>query len=143
MKHSTIDDIKVVQSSYEEIYDRIGYDKIEQKIKMLKECFENFIYNTYLDKKVYLNQYLLKVVVLDYYVDTLRIRDFHPIDRTNIYKRIAYMTYWFVKRKPIQFFPDANNVEFNINEKFITTYIIDELLVNYNETLQAENLKFF
>lgn len=76
---------------------------------------------------------------MDYFVDTLRIKEFHRIERTNVYKRIAYMVYWIMKRKPIQILPKSNDVPFNINEKFATMYLVNEMLVNYSDTMKKEN----
>lgn len=89
-----------------------------------------------------LNPVLLGNTVMDYYTDMVRIKKFHPIEFTNVYKRIGYMVYWFLKRKPIQIVSDSDAVQADINERFIVSYIINEFLetkeentpnINWNE----------
>lgn len=141
MKYSTIDDMKIIEELYDaSIIKKIGgMEVILEKVNVLEENFKDFLLSSNLEQSIYLNQTLLINTVMDYFVDTLRIKEFHRIERTNVYKRIAYMVYWIMKRKPIQILPKSNDVPFNINEKFATMYLVNEMLVNYSDTMKKEN----
>ena len=61
-----------------------------------------FIHEYALAKKATVNRRMLAEAVHDYYVDTIRTKDFHEITYTNAEKVYAYMAYWLLRRKPIQ-----------------------------------------
>lgn len=42
-----------------------------------------------------------QMVVVDALDDLKRIKDFHPVDHPNTIKYAAYLSYWFIQRKPI------------------------------------------
>ncbi len=127
----TIDSLTIHFRSYK---DMIAKNKIEadviNKITFLEELFE--WYCTQLNPETQnfykLNSILLGNTVMDYYTDMVRIKEFHPIEFTNVYKSIGYMVYWFLKRKPIQIISDSKDVDVDINERFMVSYIINEFL---------------
>ncbi len=131
MERMTIDSLTIHFRSYK---DMIAKNKIEadviNKITFLEELFE--WYCTQLNPETQnfykLNSILLGNTVMDYYTDMVRIKEFHPIEFTNVYKRIGYMVYWFLKRKPIQIISDSKDVDVDINERFMVSYIINEFL---------------
>ena len=66
---------------------------------------------------------MLKTAIYDYFVDIARIKEFHPITRTNHQKIYSYEAYWILKRKPIQVKTVFSGSEF-INELFIAAFIL-------------------
>ena len=68
----------------------------------------------------------LKNAIIDYYVDTVRIKEFHNISYTRTEKIYGYMAYWLLKRKPIK---TINNFEGSIfiNERFVAAYLISNM----------------
>jgi len=78
-----------------------------------------FIEQYSLKGKADVNFRILAEAVHDYYVDTMRVKDFHKIEYTNTEKVYAYMAYWLLRRKPLQVIEEFNGCEF-INELFIT-----------------------
>jgi len=81
--------------------------------------------------------------VVDYFTDIVRIKEFHPITNTNKEKIISYMTYWLLKRKPLQAVKDFEGCEF-INELFVNNYIIATLLkeIKIDNDMKKKNLSF-
>ncbi len=45
---------------------------------------------------------ILHQVVMDYFADVYRLKEFHKIENTNMAKILAYEAYWILRRKPIQ-----------------------------------------
>ena len=78
-----------------------------------------FIEQFALKGKVIVNCRALIEAMHDYFIDTKRIKDFHGIEYTNAEKIYAYLTYWLLKRKPLQVIEEFSGCEF-INELFIT-----------------------
>ena len=48
------------------------------------------------------NDRILYHLLLDYYSDIHRLKPFHGIEYTKSDKNIAYLSYWILRRKPIQ-----------------------------------------
>lgn len=136
MLNSLIDTLVVENSSYGPILgNKETGEKVVEKIQYLKDLYTEFLQT--IDAKdsgfYELNQKLLAITVMDYFVDLARIKEFHPVVKANVYKRIGYITYWFLKRKPIQIISDSEKVLADINERFMATYIVNEILVEINE----------
>ena len=102
MEQMTIDSLAIRFNSY---MDMIKKNKIEDdvinKITFLEELFEWYCGQLKPKTRDFyqLNPMLLGNTVMDYYTDMVRIKEFHPIEFTNVYKRIGYMVYWIFKKK--------------------------------------------
>lgn len=80
-----------------------------------------------LNDLVIINRNNLMRAIVDYFIDTIRIKEFHPIPTTNSQKYIAYMVYWLLKRKPLQAVKEFDGCD-SVNEYFITAFIMSEIL---------------
>ena len=69
-------------------------------------------------------------VILDYFMDVMRLKEFHSIERIRTEKLFAYTISWIVKRKPIQFreYSDRERDIF-VNERFAAYLLINECLM--------------
>jgi len=76
---------------------------------------------------------LLKKAVIDYFVDTVRIKEFHDITKTRTEKIYGYTAYWLLKRKPIQVTNEFLGSLF-INESFVASYLINGMFTEKNLT---------
>jgi hypothetical protein len=74
---------------------------------------------------------LLKRAVIDYFVDITRIKEFHEIPEVNREKIYGYLSYWLLKRKPIQVLSPFSGSGF-INELFVTSYLVTNILSEKN-----------
>lgn len=140
MFKSLIDTLTVEQRSYEQmITDNDLGAAIQEKIQYLRKMYIDFLEDIKAEKSspYCLNQKLLVMAVMDYFTDLVRIKEFHPVSKANVYKRIGYLTYWFLRRKPIQIIHDDSEVLYDVNERFAVSYIINELLTAMKETNPA------
>ena len=78
----------------------------------------------------YCNERILMQVILDYFMDVMRLKEFHSIERIRTEKLFAYTISWIVRRKPIQF-RDYSEEERDIfiNERFAAYLLINECLM--------------
>ncbi len=74
-----------------------------------------------------INFTLLKTAIIDYFVDIARVKEYHNIERVNPEKIYGYISYWLLKRKPIQVTGEFIKSEF-INERFVTGYLISNIM---------------
>ena len=81
-----------------------------------------FIDHNTLAKKVTINRRMLTEAIHDYFVDTVRTKEFHNIEFTNSEKVYAYMAYWLLRRKPMQVIEEFEGCKF-VNEIFITLFL--------------------
>lgn len=111
-------------------------DAIEEKIQYIRNMYMDFLEDIKAaqNSPYNLNQKLLVMAVMDYFTDLVRIKEFHPVSKANVYKRIGYLMYWFLKRKPIQIICDQSEALYDVNERFAVSYIINELLTAINDT---------
>jgi len=70
---------------------------------------------------------MLKNAIYDYFIDIVRVKEFHGIERTNIEKVCGYMGHWLLQRKPIQVLSPFPGSSF-INELFVTAFIVQIIL---------------
>lgn len=89
---------------------------------------------------LYVNERLLLIALLDYYMDVKRLKSLHQhINEINEYKSKAYEVAWILRRKPIQIlqFPMTKNQEAAqtydeqldyVNEQFVFSYIMSFLV---------------
>ena len=117
------------------LYDKFGEEKIKQRYVYLFSKMEAFIKELEYSN-VQINTTILNQVIIDYFTDIYRTKEFHEISRVNKRKIIAYQTYWLLRRKPIVIFStdpqDINESEYDdafINERFALSYITQEFLL--------------
>jgi len=109
----------------------IGNDRVIHKYATLIKSLHGFINHNNLQDKVRVDGRILEQVVVDYFVDSVRVKEFHNIKNTNTEKRYAYTAYWLFRRKPLQALKNFNGCEF-INELFITLFLSSSIATEKN-----------
>lgn len=101
-----------------------------------------FIKAEKLENDVIVNHECLNVVMLDYFADIARLKDFELIKRTNKNKITAFMAYWWLRRRPLQIITDRRDNEelVYINEKFVAAFLSKDFLFK-NAKYLMENPK--
>ncbi|EMO20752.1 hypothetical protein LEP1GSC168_0015 [Leptospira santarosai str. HAI134] len=66
------------------------------------EAAKTFIKSRNLEGKVFVSELLIQEILLDYFSDIKRLKDFHQIEKTNSQKIASFTTYWVFRRKPLQ-----------------------------------------
>ncbi|MCH5152253.1 MAG: hypothetical protein J1F65_06345 [Clostridiales bacterium] len=125
-----MDDIEFVSMKTADIFKKynIKEERYKSRYEALLNDINNYIKASKLDKtQVVLNKYSLSCMLVDFFMDIGRLKEFHHIDRINSIKIVSYISYWFLRRKPIQVLSDEDSLLY-INEKFITLYILDFLM---------------
>lgn len=125
-----MDDIELAKLPTGELFKKysISEERYKSRYKALLDDITNYInVSNFNETQVKLNKYSLNSMLVDYFLDVGRLKEFHHIDHINSIKIVSYISYWFLKRKPIQVLSDDDNLLY-INEKFITLYILDFLM---------------
>lgn len=120
--------IQILNSDYKDVVNFFTEEKVINRYTSLVEMYEQFIIKQKIQDKVRLNRLTLLYVVMDYFSDVMRIKEFHKdISLINEIKIIAYESSWLLKRKPIQLIVDDDKNFVFVNEDFIF-FIITQYL---------------
>ena len=104
----------------------IDIDRITHRYATLVKAINGFIKKNKLEGKVDFNGRMLRQSVIDYFVDIVRIKAFHKIEKINSEKIYAYTAYWLFRRKPLQVLKNFEGCEY-INELLITAMLLSEI----------------
>ncbi len=128
-------------------------EKYENEIKSrydhLEKRANQFIQNSGYAGRVIINHSMLNIMIIDYFADIDRLKDFHSIGRANKNKITAYTIYWWMRRKPLQVVVDpSNSVEtaavneklVYVNEEFATSLIIKDILQIDKKTIKKSEI---
>lgn len=119
--------------------------KFEKRFTSLLNDVLAFINEAGLKEKVTINELALGYMLVDYFEDIRRLKIFHKIEHVNSIKIIAYTSYWFLRRKPIQLLEQEKELMY-VNERFILAYIMDFMSGNAQVPIllrENEGLKSF
>lgn len=122
---SIMDKISHLYVEYDDIVKEIGRKKVRERFNDLYVEYDEFIKQQAECDILRINDYTLMHSVLDYFTDVSRLKHFHSIGYTNLYKTKAYEISWLLRRKPIQIISDndCDSVVY-INEKFVLSHIM-------------------
>ncbi len=125
--------------TYEYLITLFGKDTINNRIRNLEIRINDYLYKTGCSDLYLLNMTVLEDAVTDYFADIARLKEFQDIEHINKNKITAYISFWLLKRKPIQIICDECK-DYNLiypNEEFVTTLIIKDYLVYDYELLRG------
>lgn len=89
--------------SYEMLLERVGEEKFKERFEKLVNSANVFITEAKYEDSVECNERIMLNVLLDYFTDIFRLKDFHGIKKVRTDKIFAYTVAWIIKRKPLQF----------------------------------------
>lgn len=115
--------------SYDAIVSYFGEQTIGDRYKYLYDKMQEYINERGKQDVLYIHEDILHQVVIDYFADIYRLKEFHKITHVNIIKIVSYEVYWLLRRKPIQMkVVPMESKEVFANEGFLTTFIAHECL---------------
>jgi len=91
-----------------------------------------------LEKKLRIDECCFQNVIIDYFTDTARLKDFQDIKRTNVDKIYGYELFWFLRRHPIQLTEDIPD-NFDINEKVAIGVFLPRILADAGLPYEEKN----
>ncbi len=97
--------------SYQDIIDHFSREKVEQRYLFLLGLAKHFIKSRYkylfkIDEYFWISEKIIGEIVLNYFSDVLRLKQFHNIKNTEKQKVAAFTAYWVARCKPIQIIKD-------------------------------------
>ena len=80
-----------------------------------------------LENKLRIDEESFQMVIIDYFTDIARLKDFQDIKRANVDKIYGYELFWFLRRHPIQL-TEGLPKNFDINEKIALGVFLPRIL---------------
>ncbi len=90
------------KESYQYLINAFGEEKIQGRTSLLIQTAKEFVKRYRIEEHIFVNTRCIEQIVIDYFADIKRIKDFYGIDKVNSTKIAAYTAYWVLKRKPLQ-----------------------------------------
>lgn len=114
--------------NYKFLVDEFSSETIENRFEAIYNFLNLYIESNNLKDQVFISIDLLNNMVLDYFSDIHRIKEFQDIELTNLAKIYSYTAYWLLRRKVIQLkHEDTNDKLSFVNEEMVATYIFSFL----------------
>ena len=125
--------------TYREVLEYFSEETIRDRYRFLYDRLQEYIKERQLNNKLRVDEPILQQMVMDYFADIHRLKEFHKIEHVNKAKIVAYEVYWLLRRKPLQIigFDQSKDISFDqinqnlvfCNEGFAVTLIANELLM--------------
>ena len=117
--------------TYQTLIETVGKTVINEFMSFLQEQCEKFLQEASYKDSVVCNDRILFHALLDYYSDIERLKQFHNIENIRTNKVFAYIAYWILRRKPLQFASeDITETDIFVNERFAMFLVINECLLD-------------
>lgn len=119
------------ERSYEYLLEIFTEEALLHRFQFLYGKAKEYIASLKLGDILSVNEYLIDEIVLDYFADIARLKNFHHIERVEPIKVASYTAYWVNRKKPIQMLRSPENDEIKkfqgfglINEIFASSVFI-------------------
>lgn len=116
-----------MEIDYDIILKYYTIEEVKERFGIWYSDAKRFIDKKGLSGQAVINTKRLGYAICDYFIDIIRMKEFHGIDHANLNKVYAYSCYWFVRRQPIQLVGDVGNDDLYINELFAVNNLIAKL----------------
>lgn len=118
-------------------------ETIEKRFEAIYNFINTYIESNNLQDQVFISIDLLNNMVLDYFSDIYRIKEFQDIELTNLAKIYSYTSYWLLRRKVIQQKKEDTNDKLSfVNEEMVATYIFSFLFETNVFIVDSQQEKF-
>lgn len=118
------DCVEAAPKTYKYLVEKFGEEKIQSRYKWLNDLLEDFVNKKKLQDKVIISDDILKHVVVDYFVDIDRLKEFQGIERVHQSKIYAYLSYWLLRHKVLQLTMPSQAADLVfINEEFVSCFL--------------------
>ena len=115
---------------YEQLIKDVGEGDFSSRLNNMIDLVNKFLSDAKYPNTVVCNERIMYHVLLDYYADIRRLKEFHDIKHTKTDKVVAYLVYWILRRKPIQLQEySEKEKDIFVNERFACSFLITECLL--------------
>lgn len=122
---------------YQYLIDKFGKEKIASRFDFVNSILEEYIKQNKYESRVAVSQNIVEHIVIDYFVDIDRLKEFQEIEFVNEIKIYSYLSYWMLRRKPLQIIAlDEQDDLVFVNEECVADFLCSFLFT------QPDNVPF-
>lgn len=141
-------DIKEPKEGYQFILDKFGEEKIKSRYNCLYELLSAYLKRKRLEDRVRIVPAILDHVIVDYFVDIYRLKDFQGMELVNDTKILAYTSFWLLRHKALQIMDTENAGDLvYVNEDAVGEILRTQLFKDPEDTVllpeQSERIDDF
>ncbi len=127
-------------STYIEMVEAMGEERLHEKFVEIRASINHFIEEAGYLETCECNDRILMNLLMDYFADIYRNKQFHGVEWVRTEKSFAYLIYWIVRRKPIQFTHYSEEErDIYVNERFAAFLMLNEcMMCGENKIVGAE-----
>lgn len=130
------------KNDYTDLINKFGIEEFKSRFEQLEKSAEEFIKESGFEKTVYCNERILAQMLLDYYSDIERLKDFHSIERIRTEKIFAYTISWIIRRKPLQYKDNSEDEkDIFVNERFAAYILLNECMCGGEQIVLPDHKK--
>ena len=118
--------LNIHDETYAYLVKKFSAEKIQSRHDWLTNILLTWIEQHEYSNKVAIMSEQIDHILIDYFVDIDRLKQFTGISKTNAVKIYAYIAYWILRRKPLQVITaeDAEDLVF-VNENLVADILLD------------------
>jgi len=87
--------------TYQYLINEVTEDLLKELQLLILSTAEEFRKDRFIVELVSVDEFLVNHIVVDFFADVLRLKEFHKIETINYIKIASYLSYWIYKRKPL------------------------------------------
>lgn len=130
------------RNDYSDLIKKFGVEEFKSRFEQIEKSAEEFIKESGFEETVFCSERILSQMLLDYYSDIERLKDFHDIKRVRTEKIFAYTISWIIRRKPLQYKDNSvNEKDIFVNERFAAYMMLNECMCGGKENVLPEHKK--
>lgn len=127
-------------ADYKYLVEKFSKEKIASRYDWLNELLDLFINKRNYQDRVLVSQDILKHVIVDYFVDIDRLKEFQEIELVHSSKIYAYLSFWLLRHKPLQLLNSEGQEDLAfVNEEFVCAFLRSYLFSELEGTVLLED----
>lgn len=128
------------ESTYIEMVEAMGEERLHEKFLEIRASINHFIEEAGYIGNCECDDRILMNLLMDYFADIYRNKQFHGVEWVRTEKSFAFLIYWILRRKPIQFIRYSDDErDIYVNERFAAFLMLNEcMMCGENKIVGAE-----
>ena len=118
-----------MKRNYKETIKTLGKEKISIRYSFLLDRINNFILKRDLEELVSIDEKILTELVVDYYSDINRIKDFYTVGGEK--DVVSYLGFWIMLKKPLRLKNKKDETKTNIYLRQVNEWLAFHLVLDH------------
>lgn len=127
---------------YQYLFKIFGREKISSRYDFINNILTEYIKQNEYESRVLICQNIVEHIVIDYFVDISRLKEFQEIELCNEVKIYSYLAYWILRHKPLQITTgDGQDDLVFVNEECVADFLCSFLFAKPDDVPFIEEQK--